>query len=413
MRRSTAARRSVLGMAGLVIGAALAGPAASRASARDALPVSVCLHGGGPYRAPEPPTDVEDFDVRLATSKDGVAWTLVPGVRFERSAGAELFLGRDDRLTLHCVEGSWKSPVPVAHVRGADGAFTRTPTDLPGIVPSILRTKAGGFEAYVRAPDDQTALARYRSDDGLHWRADRIVYHQQAVVADPDVFLVGDRRVLFVGAGAATLRAEEDVGGGFGTGHALPTPLVEPDTVVVDGVRRTFVTSRKGVDGRSEPVVSSFLADADGTLVRQADAPLALSKGDEHVSGPRDPSVVRTPDGTWWMAYAAFRAPRMVGPSDPPPPPPPTSPATPVPPAPVAPVAPLPTEPPIVKLRYYDLSDLDPAKQGQALGQAQRLASSSGAQGAEAFVTGKTLVLRATPEAHTAMTAVLESLRKP
>src|ERR1043165_4222537 len=126
-------------------------------------------HGANP---PAPPAGPRSSDgpwnhrVLLATSKDGLAWTVGSESLAERASVPELFLGPDGRPILLFVDASGESRRGGlgALVRQDDGSWARRETNLRGADPNVVRLQDGTYRGYIK--EREGAIIVFASKEG-------------------------------------------------------------------------------------------------------------------------------------------------------------------------------------------------------------------------------------------------------
>lgn len=145
--------------------------------------------------------------VLLATSGDGLNWTLEPPILAEKASVPELFLNPEGRPTVLFVDASGARERIGAMEQDADGSWRRVEINLRGVDPNVVRLADGSHRAYVKARLDG-AIAAYASKDGLDWEPRGEVFRDPRYpnATAPDVFETPDEWVMLVSLGPRLLR---------------------------------------------------------------------------------------------------------------------------------------------------------------------------------------------------------------
>jgi hypothetical protein len=251
--------------------------------------------------------------VLLATSRDGLTWTVGSHVLAERASVPELFAGPDGRALLLFVDGA-AGGLGALRER-SDGTWERCRTDLREVDPNVLRLKEGGYRAYVKA-GLQGAIDAYASEDGLTWRRLGEVLRDARYphATDPDVFQTPDGWVMLLSLGPRLLRCASTDGLHFTPGEILDLGGSVSDTVAVPGGWRTFFhVNADPRAGTRMSIRSAFTADGRVWKVEDGIRVQAPEEGPARL-GVADPAPLRRPDGTWLMAVKSFIEPPRMGP---------------------------------------------------------------------------------------------------
>jgi hypothetical protein len=93
--------------------------------------------------------------VLLATSKDGLSWSVSEQVLAERASVPELFAGPDGNPVVLFVDASGESPPGDlgAMVQDATGSWVRRRTNLRGADPNVVRLRENTYRAYTKERD--------------------------------------------------------------------------------------------------------------------------------------------------------------------------------------------------------------------------------------------------------------------
>ncbi|MBI4910078.1 MAG: hypothetical protein HY820_41050 [Acidobacteria bacterium] len=246
--------------------------------------------------------------VLLATSPDGLNWTVQPEILAERASVPELFLNPDSRPTVLFVDASGTPEGIGAMQRDPDGTWRRVTTNLREVDPNILRLSDGTYRAYVKA-GLQGAMAAYSSRDGLNWTPLGEVFRDARFpnATDPDVFQTTDEWVMLVSLGPRLLRCTSKDGLQFTTdGTTFEWGGSVSDTVKVPGGWRTFFhVNADPRTGARMRIRSAFTTDGKTWQVEDGDRVVAPATGPASL-GVADPAPVQLPDGSWLMAIKSF-----------------------------------------------------------------------------------------------------------
>jgi hypothetical protein len=248
--------------------------------------------------------------ILLASSKDGLSWTLAQESLAEQASVPELFEGPDGRLVVLFVDASGQSPRGAlgAMVRAEDGTWTRAETNLRGADPNVVRLKDGAYRAYTKEPDGSIIV--FSSRDGLRWERLGVAFQSDRYrqATDADVFETPDGWVMLISLGPRLLRCTSRDGLTFTTdGTILDLGGSVSDTVVVPGGWRTYfhVNASPRTGGKMR-IRSAFTADGRTWKTEEGDRILAPTGGPAQF-GVADPAPVQLRDGTWLMAIKSFR----------------------------------------------------------------------------------------------------------
>ena len=267
-----------------------------------ALPTPAPALGGGP----------RNHRLVLASSADGLAWTLSPNTFAERASAPALFEGPDGRLIVLYVDASGARPPGglSARVERADGTWESRDTNLRGADPSVVHLRDGSFRAYTREPDGSVAV--FMSPDGLDWTRFGTAYRDPEYpnTTDPDVFQTGTGWVMLLSLGPRLVRATSKDGLSFTTTGVADLGGSGTNTVIVPGGWRTYfhvVGSAQG--GGDLPIIrSAFTSDGAGWRV---DAGSRLMAPTERPAafGVSDPAPAHRSSGSWVMLVTTFIEP--------------------------------------------------------------------------------------------------------
>lgn len=249
--------------------------------------------------------------VLLATSPDGLAWTVENQTLAERASVPELFLGPEGRPTLLFVDASTTPETIGAMQRDPAGNWRRTATNLRQADPNVVRLNNGSYRAYVKSGLDG-AMSAYSSADGLNWTPLGEVFRDSRYreATDPDVFETPDGWVMLVSLGPRMLRCTSSDGLRFTTdGTVLELGGSVSDTAKAEGGWRTyFHVNGDPRTGSRMRIRSAFTLDGKTWRVEEGDRVVAPASGPA-LLGVADSAPVQLPDGSWLMAIKSFIAP--------------------------------------------------------------------------------------------------------
>jgi hypothetical protein len=248
--------------------------------------------------------------ILLATSMDGLAWTVGSEVLAERASVPELFEGPDGQPVLLFVDASGQfGPGALGVlVRGEGGNWERRRTNLRGADPNVVKLKDGTYRAYSK--DRDGAIMVFSSPDGLKWDQEGVAFQDQQYghTTDSDVFETPGGWVMLISLGPRMLRCTSTDGLRFTAGEMLELGGSVSDTVPVTGGWRTYfhVNASPRTNGKML-IRSAFTADGKTWKVEAGDRVVAPSTGPAQY-GVADPAPLRLKDGTWLMAVKSFMA---------------------------------------------------------------------------------------------------------
>lgn len=244
----------------------------------------------------------------MATSKDGVMWTVGSSSFAERASVAELFEGPDGRLIALFVDASGDAPPAAlgARAQRVDGSWARAETNLRGADPNVVRLRDGTYRAYTKEPDGTIIV--FSSRDGLRWQligdAFRDDRYRQAT--DSDVFETPGGWVMLVSLGPRLLRATSRDGVLFTAERIMDLGGSVSDTVKVAGGWRTFFHVNPSPQTGGKMVIrSAFTADGRTWTPDPGDRVVAPPDGPASL-GVADPAPVQLKDGSWLMLLKSF-----------------------------------------------------------------------------------------------------------
>lgn len=260
--------------------------------------------------------------VLLASSPDGLIWSVQPQSLAERASVPELFLNPDGLPTILFVDASSTPERIGALQRDSSDAWRRVETNLTQVDPNIVRLPDGSYRAYVKSGLNG-AMAAFASSDGLQWSPLGEVFRDPRYpnATDPDVFLTPDGWVMLVSLGPRLLRCTSPDGLRFSPdGSTLELGGSVSDTVAVPGGWRTFFHVNTNLStGSRMKIRSAFTTDGRTWRVEDGDRVVAPPDGPAAL-GVADPAPVQLPDGSWLMAIKSFIAPATSTPVSPLPP---------------------------------------------------------------------------------------------
>ncbi|MBM3767969.1 MAG: hypothetical protein FJW32_21495 [Acidobacteria bacterium] len=253
--------------------------------------------------------------VLLATSPDGLQWTLQQQSLYERASVPELFLDPAGRPTLLFVDASRQPESIGVAQRNDDGSWRRAATNLRDVDPNVVRFTNGTYRVYVKAGLNG-AIAVHESRDGLNWTPLGEAFRDARFpnATDPDVFQTPAEWVMLLSIGPRLLRCTSADGLRFTTdGTQIDLGGSVSDTVAVPGGWRTFFhVNPDPRTGARLRIRSAFTADGKSWRVEEGDR-LAAPNDGPAMHGVGDPAPVQLPDGSWLMAVKSFLAPPPFG----------------------------------------------------------------------------------------------------
>jgi hypothetical protein len=247
----------------------------------------------------------------LATSLDGLTWTLDNVVFAEHASVPALFEGPDNRLVALFVDASGDGlPGALgARVERGDGTWERRQTNLRGADPDVVRLADGSYRAYTKEPDGSIPV--FWSRDGLAWSSLGTAFRdpQYANATDPDVFETPGGWVMLLSLGPQLLRATSTDGLVFtATGVANLGGSVSTTVKVPGGWRTYFHVNASPLTGGRMIIRSAFTTDGAAWRVDPGDRVVAPADGPARY-GVADPAPVRRADGSWVMLVKSFIEP--------------------------------------------------------------------------------------------------------
>ena len=262
---------------------------------------------------PQPPPRGGDgpwnHRVVLATSSDGLAWTVGNETLAERASVPELFLGPDARPILLFVDASGqRRPGSLgAMVRQYNGAWARHDTNLTGADPNVVRLSDRTYRAYTKGRNGEIFV--FASRDGLQWQRLGVAFQDERYpnTTDSDVFETESGWVMLISIGPRLLRCQSADGLKFTTdGEVLDLGGSVSDTVKVSGGWRTFFhVNPSPRTGNKMVIRSAFTADGKTWQREDGDRVVAPESGPAQ-PGVADPAPLQLPDGSWLMAVKSF-----------------------------------------------------------------------------------------------------------
>lgn len=247
--------------------------------------------------------------VLLATSRDGLSWTVNQQVLIEQASVPELFAGPDGKPVILFVDASGKLPPGVlgAIVQESNGSWKRGNTNLEGADPNVVRLDDGTYRAYTKAKDG--AINVHTSKDGLNWRWLDVAFSDKRYPqsTDPDVFKTPSGWVMLISLGPRLLRCTSPDGIKFVAGEIIDIGGSVSDTVTVKDGWRTFFHVNANPRTNSKMVIrSAFTKDGRSWKVEDGDRVRATEDSPSRL-GVADPAPLQLPDGSWLMAIKSFR----------------------------------------------------------------------------------------------------------
>lgn len=253
--------------------------------------------------------------VLLATSPDGLDWTVQPQTLAEKASVPELFLNPEGRPTILFVDASGEREGVGALQQDSSGEWKRVQTNLREVDPNVVRLSDGTYRAYVKSGLDG-AMSAYSSADGLDWQPLGEVFRDARYrnATDPDVFETPEEWVMLVSLGPRLLRCTSKDGLSFSSdGTILELGGSVSDTVKVPGGWRTyFHVNADPRTGARMRIRSAFTSDGRTWQVEDGDRVTAPPDGPAAL-GVADPAPVQLPGGSWLMAIKSFISPAAPG----------------------------------------------------------------------------------------------------
>jgi hypothetical protein len=286
-------------------------PSAQRPGAAGA-PASRGAAGATTPALPPAPFDGGPRNHRLvlASSTDGLTWTLANDVFAEHASVPALFEGPNGRLIALFVDAA-DDRLPgalSARVEQSDGTWIRRETNLRGADPDVVRLNDGSYRAYTKEPDGSIPVSW--SADGLTWKPIGTAFRDARYgnATDPDVFDTGHGWVMLLSLGPQLLRATSADGLTFtATGVADLGGSVSSTVKTAVGWRTYFHVNASPQNGgrmiiRSASTTDGLFwrVDAGNRLVPPPEGPARY--------GVADPAPVRRSDGSWVMLVKSFIA---------------------------------------------------------------------------------------------------------
>ena len=247
----------------------------------------------------------------LASSPDGMRWTVAADVFAEHASVGELFEGPNGRLIALFVDASGDAPMGAlgAKTQEPNGAWTRRSTNLRGADPDVVTLAGGGYRAYTKEPDG-TILA-FSSRDGLQWSPDGVGFRDTRYpnATDTDAFRTPDGWVMLISLGPRLLRSTSPDGLNFVADRVMDLGGSVSDTVATAGGWRTYFHVNAGPQTGGRMVIrSAFTTDGRSWTADPGDRVVAPDEGPARL-GVADPAVVRRQDGSWVMLLKSFIEP--------------------------------------------------------------------------------------------------------
>ena len=258
--------------------------------------------------APAVPPDggLRNHRLLVATSADGMAWTLSLEVFAERASAPALFEGPDGRLIALFMDASNPGGGLSASVERTDGTWERRATSLRGSDPNVVRLRDGSYRAYTR--DRDGTIVVFSSTDGLGWIALGLAFRSidYPNATAPDVFDTGRGWVMLLSVGRQLLRATSADGLTFTSTGVADLGGSISNTVMVSGGWRTYFHAYPSLqNGGRMTVRSAFTTDGAGWRVEPGNRLVAPETGPAQF-GVGDPAPVRRSNGPWVMLVKSF-----------------------------------------------------------------------------------------------------------
>jgi len=246
--------------------------------------------------------------VLLATSKDGMNWTVGDHVLAEQASVPELFLGPEGLPVVLFVDASGKTGPGAlgALVQQRDGSWARRVANLRGADPNVVWLKDKSYRAYTKERDGSIQV--FASTDGLDWRHLGVAFQDERYpnATDPDVFETPAGWFMLISLGPRLLRCTSQDGLKFVAGEVMDLGGSVSDTVAVPGGWRTyFHVNANPQTGGKMVIRSAFTADGRRWRVENGDRVRAPASGPARL-GVADPAPLRLADSTWLMALKSF-----------------------------------------------------------------------------------------------------------
>jgi hypothetical protein len=281
-------------------------PSAQRARAGE--------QAGTPGRSPAPRPSADgpwNHRVLLATSDDGIKWTVGDEVLAEQASVPELFLGPEGMPIVLFVDASGKTGPGAlgALALQRDGSWARRVANLRGADPNVVSLKDNSYRAYTKERDGSIQV--FASTDGLNWRHLGEAFRDERYpnATDPDVFETSADWVMLISLGPRLLRCTSRDGLKFAADEIMDLRGSVSDTVAVAGGWRTyFHVNPYPRTGGKMVIRSAFTADGRKWHVEDGDRVRAPASGPARL-GVADPAPLPLADGRWLMALKSFIAP--------------------------------------------------------------------------------------------------------
>lgn len=274
----------------------------------------------GPFTGTMPAGDggPRNHRILLASSRDGLHWTIASEALAEQASVPELFEGPEGRPIAIFVDVSGQSRPGAlgAMVRGADEKWTRTNTNLRGADPNVVRLKDGTYRGYTK--DRDGSILVFSSPNGLQWEQLGVAFQSDRYpnTTDSDVFETPDGWVALISIGPRLLRCTSSDGLKFTTDDTiLDLGGSVSDTAKVKGGWRTFFhVNAPPRSGGKMRIRSAFTADGKTWKVEDDDRVVAPASGPASL-GVADPAPLQLQDSSWLMLVKSFiEAPARNGP---------------------------------------------------------------------------------------------------
>ncbi len=248
--------------------------------------------------------------IMLATSEDGLTWTLSDQPIQDAGSVPELIRLPNGEMLLYFVDGQKPPPSTTPPLLGvlrgspADG-WERATLTLEGsglfvlVDPDAVLLPDGRIRLFYLdgiADDQGEARAVYSalSADGLHFVQEEGVRIALPQITDPSVVQCPDGSWLMaLSQGSTTLLASSEEGEVFAlTGVSVQLGGVPELTLLPDGTLRLFVSASDGIRSLRSTDGGRHWMEEDGLRIPAERGNVAA-----------DPSVIRLSDGRWLMAW--------------------------------------------------------------------------------------------------------------
>jgi hypothetical protein len=295
--------------------------------------IAVSLFAAASWAQQTPPDGPWNHRILLASSPDGLSWTLHRQVLAERASVPELFLapGTDRRPTILFVNATNgpNRPTSIGALQlenlanptgGGIDSWKPVETNLPpnAVDPNIIRLAGDStLRLYVKADQNGSIAAYETTGDGLaDWRPLGEVFRDPRFpnATDPDVFELPDGQgfVMLLSLGPRFLRCTSPDGLRFTTdGTMIDLGGSVSDTVKLPagGWRTYFHVNPNPAAGITKMHIrSAFTADGKSWTLEPGIRVQSPEGEGPAIHGVADPAPMQLPDGTWLMAIKSFIA---------------------------------------------------------------------------------------------------------